>query len=114
MADRDIYQCPVSGRHLDPFKVHRDLTLASGGKIGEFVRGRGDADPVVAAKADEAFTAAVRKALDLPGIDPKTGAGFTDREALAAYNAYQDYLAGKGPRGQSSPGPSPCAGCPQG
>lgn len=96
------YRCPVTGRFYDPLRAWRDLLAKSAGEVNAWV----------AAGDEDRLTALAREVLSLPGVDPETGAGFTDAVAFDALGALTEYLAGKERPAQTSPTSAPCTGCP--
>lgn len=96
-----VYHCPVSKRYLDPYKAWRLLWSLSANKINEWILNN---DP-------QRFSVA-RQVLDLPEIDPTTGAGYTEDLVDTALNTFAGYLEKKGSRVSSSPSSPPCTACP--
>lgn len=95
---RRVYRAP-NGRWYDPLACRRVLELTSGGAINMWVEEQHSADPRVALAADAKVLDVVRPVFGLPPIDPATGRGVTDAEALALFADFQGWLWGKGARG---------------
>lgn len=112
MSEQEIYKCPICDRYYDPLAVRRAVVLASAGKYNEAVAGRKGDDPVASAEAEALLVRAARAAFSLPAVDPATGAGWTDSQALDALGAFTRWLKAKKGSGQTGRNSTPCTGCP--
>lgn len=112
MSEKDIYQCPVSGRFHDPLAVKRAVVLASKGRFNDAVAAWKGEDQVDRANAEAVLVTAARAGLGLPPVDPKTGQGVTDAQAIEALTAFTKWCRGKGQRAASTHDSRPCTGCP--
>lgn len=110
--DRQVYTCAATGRKYDPLAVKRGLVGASAGRFNEALAEYRDADPVKKAAGEEKLVRYARAALSLKPIDPVSGEGWLDAQALEALTMFTRWLSGKGERARGGQSDAPCAACP--
>ena len=88
----EVYQCPVTKKFLDPFRVYTTLQHQAGGGAKFNELRRNTADPASLMQLADVG----RKAFNEPPVDPKTGKGTPDVVILAAVEKFVEYVLGKG------------------
>ena len=86
----EVYQCPVTKKFLDPFRVLAGLHHYAANKFNELVKDQ--SNPTTALK----LAVVGRKVMELEPVDPQTGAGFPDAVVLNAVEKFVEYVKGKG------------------
>jgi hypothetical protein len=87
----EVYQCPVTGLHFDPFRVLATLHRNAEGKLNDLVKAS-DRDPDAALK----LALAGRVAFGVPNLVGTTGQGYPDAVVLAMIEKFAEYARGKG------------------
>ncbi len=88
----EVYQCPVTGRFLDPFRVLAALRQQAGKELNSLAA-KVDTDPTAALK----MAGAARVAFGLPPVSSTTGEGTPDAVILEMVEKFAEYVKGKGP-----------------
>jgi hypothetical protein len=79
----------------DPLKIHRRLTVALKGDPNKVISDSKDPNYQVAAVATEKLARAATEAFDLLPLDPQTGQGATEDEALSVLATFNEWLEKK-------------------
>jgi hypothetical protein len=87
----EVYRCPVTSLHFDPFRVFSLLHRESGNKLNQLAK---DAEGSIDSRL--VLVNVARKAFGLDPVMPATGQGYPDAVVLAVLGEFRRYVAGKG------------------
>jgi hypothetical protein len=118
--EREIFEFDTGQgvRKVDPLALRRALVRAAQGDLYELsVRAAAVPEPtdkgaiLAHEAAQEELLGVIRQGFGLPGIDPDTGEGITERMCWRIWNTWQEWLKGEpSGDGNSATGPAPTAG----
>ena len=95
--EKRIFQYQLNGTTLyaDPLRIKRLLQIGTGGQFDQLVEQQRDGNEVQQAEANGILASATAAAFKFPLLDPKSGNGFTEGEAIDLLRRFLEWVEQK-------------------